>query len=495
MLWSLIKVLVFVAIIGALGLAASYLLDTDGGVQVLVLGKEYDFTPLQSVLALGALLIALWLILKLASFLVAFLRFLVGDETALSRYFDRNRERRGYRALSESLMALASGEGKLAMSNAGKAERLLGRPEITNIITAQAAEMAGDTTAAAEAYKKLLGDKTTRFVGVRGILKQKLVEGDKDTARKLAEKAFELKPRHEEVQDILLQLQADAHDWKGARNTLNAKLKSGALPRDVYTRREAVLALSEAQDIIDTDASIEAREAAIGANKKSPDLVPAAVMAARAYIAQGNAKYATRILKKTWSVYPHPDLAVAFAEIAPDESAAKRVERFKTLTDINPDHSETRMLKAEVLIAAEDFPAARRAMGDLAETDPTKRSLTLMAAIERGEGSDDSVVKAWMAKALTASPGPQWVCEVDGKVYPQWVPVTEGGFDTLTWKTPPVSEAMSGNAAGMLPLIVGSADTAAPDLPATTDGAEANTVEAEVVDATKAPEETTAKAS
>ena len=36
------------------------------------------------------------------------LKFINGDETAISRYFDRNRERKGYQALSEGLMALAS---------------------------------------------------------------------------------------------------------------------------------------------------------------------------------------------------------------------------------------------------------------------------------------------------------------------------------------------------------------------------------------------------
>ncbi|QEW22912.1 tetratricopeptide repeat protein [Marinibacterium anthonyi] len=457
MLWSLIKVLVFVAIVAALALGASYLIETEGGVQVTVAGIEYTFGPLESVLALILLLVGLWIVLKVASFLVALLKFLAGDETALSRYFDRSRERRGYRALSESLMALASGEGKVAMSQAQKAEKLLGKPEITNIITAQAAEMAGDTKLAAEAYKKLLTDKTTRFVGVRGILKQKLAEGDKDTAKKLAEKAFELKPRHEEVQDILLRLQADTHDWKGARNTLNAKLKSGSLPRDVYTRREAVLALSEAQDIIDADASIEARETAIAANKKSPDLIPASVMAARAYIKGGNPKYATRILKKTWSVMPHPDLAAAFAEIAPEETAAQRVDRFKVLTDLNVDHPETRMLKAELLIAAEDFPAARRALGDLVETKPNVRVLTMMAAIERGEGAPEAVVRGWLGKAVTAPRGMRWVCDNCSQVHKDWMPVCSncGGFDTLSWREAPDDAVGGAQGEHMIPLIVG----------------------------------------
>ena len=106
--------------------------------------------------------------------------------------------------------------------------------------------MTGDTKKATEVYKRLLGDDRTRFVGVRGMMKQKLAEGDTDTAMKLAEKAFALKPKHEEVQDILLRLQAEGGDWKGARETLGAKLRQGLLPRDVHRRRDAVLALQEA---------------------------------------------------------------------------------------------------------------------------------------------------------------------------------------------------------------------------------------------------------
>jgi HemY protein len=41
------------------------------------------------------------------------LRFLNGDETAISRYFNRRAERKGFEALAEGMMALAAGEGRL----------------------------------------------------------------------------------------------------------------------------------------------------------------------------------------------------------------------------------------------------------------------------------------------------------------------------------------------------------------------------------------------
>ncbi len=467
MLWSLIKVILFVALIAAAAWGAGYLLETDGGIRVAVANTEFNLGPLQAVIAVLVLLVAVWLLLKIAGLLVAVLRFLNGDETAISRHFARNRERKGFQALADGMMALASGEGRLAMTKAQKAEKYLHRPELTNLITAQAAELAGDHTRAEETYKRLLADDRTRFVGVRGIMKQKLAEGDTDTALKLAEKAFALKPRHEETQDILLRLQAEHGDWAGARHTLGAKLKHGTMPRDVYRRRDAVLALTEASEVLDEDASIEAREAAIEANRLSPDLIPAAAMAARGYIDRNKPRYAARVLKKAWEVQPHPDLAAAFAEIAPEETPAERLKRFGTLTRLKPDHPETRMLMAELNLAAEDFPAARRALGDLAQADPTARSLAIMAAIERGEGADESVVRAYLTRALTASRGPQWVCDNCQSIHSHWAPVCSNcsGFDTLSWRVPAEGEVAMPGSTGMLPLIVGSPREPAADLP------------------------------
>ena len=249
MLWSLIKVLIFVALVAAITLGAGALLETQGGVQIQAGGVEYTLTPLMAVIAMVLLVIGVWLFLKLFGLIIATLRFINGDETAISRYFDRNRERQGFEALSDGMMALASGEGKLAMAKAAKAERYLNRPELTNLVAAQAAEQVGDRSRAEAVYKRLLTDDRTRFVGVHGLLKQRLADGDTETALKLAEKAFAIKPKHEGTQDALLKLQAGEEDWSGARKTLDAKLKHGTLPRDVHRRRDAVLALSEAREM------------------------------------------------------------------------------------------------------------------------------------------------------------------------------------------------------------------------------------------------------
>ncbi|PWE28866.1 heme biosynthesis protein HemY [Maritimibacter sp. 55A14] len=465
MLWSLVKILIFVGLVAALALGAGFLIETGGHIGITAFGREFVLTPLAAVIAFLLLLVLVWLGLKVAGFLFAVLKFINGDETAVSRYFDRNRERKGFEALADGMMALASGEGRLAMSKASKAERYLARPELTNLLTAQAAEMSGDRRKAVETYKKLLGDDRTRFVGVRGLMEQKLAEGDTDTALKLAEKAFALKPGHTETQDTLFRLQADKANWEGARRTLAQKLKSRTLPRDLHTRRDAVLALAEAKADLAEGRTEKATQAVLQANRMSPELVPAAVLAARAKISEGSARAAAKIIRKAWDSEPHPDLAAAFAEIKPDETPQARIKRFQVLLKAKPDHPETRMLAAELAIAAEDFPAARRELGDLPQTDPSQRALTIMAAIERGEGAEDSVVSAWLARALSAPRGPQWTCTRCNHIHAAWAPACEncGSIDTLSWKAPPETETTGTGAAQMLPLIVGALDK--PDAP------------------------------
>lgn len=456
MIWSFTKIALFVVLVAGLTAIAGHFADSGGGIRLSIADQEFTFGPVQTVVGILLALAGLWLILWLISLTTAIIRFINGDETAITRYFDRNRERKGYQALTDGMMALASGDGASAMAKVARAEKYLAKPELTNLLAAQAAELAGDGRKAGEAYRKLLADERTRFVGIRGLMHQKLTQGDHELARRLAEKAFMMKPSNKDIQDTLFQLQASAGDWTGARRVLEAKLRHGNLPRDVHRRRDAILALKEAQGILSDDAPIEAREAAIAANRKSPDLIPAAVLAAHGLASAGKVRNAARILKSAWAAQPHPDVAAAFAALAPDETPAKRLKRFDELFSVAPDHEETRLLRAELNIAAEDFPSARRALGDLPERHPTTRALTIMAAIERAEGADDAVVRGWLTRALSASRGPQWVCDKCQHVNAVWGPVCDSctGFDTLTWREPAGSERAP-TAADLLPLVVG----------------------------------------
>lgn len=456
MFFSLIKIIGFFLLVSAIAFGTSELSNSSGFIRFSAFNFEFTMSPAMAFLVFIAILMGFWFLLKVLGFFNALISLLSGDETAVSRFFSKNRERKGFDALADGMIALASGEGRLAISKAARAEKLLKRPELTNIITAQAAEFLKDKKQAYEFYKKLLADDRTRFVGVIGIMRQKLSEGDTDLALKLAEKAFSLKPKHEKTQDFLLSLQAEKEDWSGARKTLNAKLKYGNLPRDVHRRRDAVLALSEAKSILTEGRTIEAQEAAIEANRLSPDLIPAATMAAQSYISKSKIKNALRVIKKAWEVRPHPDLASVFLEVTENYEDKDRIKSFKTLARTQMSHIETKMFLAELSISSGDFSNAKSFLDSIKiDSGLTSRYLTNKAAIAKGEGEEDQVVRGLLNDALEAPRGPQWVCDNCSQVHSNWMPVCKNcsSLDSLSWKESLAEDDLALSGTVISPLI------------------------------------------
>ena len=465
MLISLTKILLFILVIVLIATVLTNLMDSksivSGEIQTIIAGTEFILTPLHIILFLLCFSIAAWLMIKILALIFSILKFINGDETAVTRFFYRKRERKGYQALSDGMLALASGEGQVAMDKAKKAARFLNNPSLTNLLAAQAAELSGYRSKAADIYKDLVLSPETRFVGVLGLLKHKIEDGNTEVALRLAERAFLIKPKNGQIQDTLLQLQAKTKDWDGARQTLRAKLKHGNLPRDVHKRRDAILALSQAKVVSEDGEFGETHERAIESNRLSPDLVPAATMAARAYIKQGKPKYATRVIKKAWEAQPHPDLAIVFLEIVPNETPSQRLKRFQTLASLAPSHRETKLTKAELFLAAEEFNKARNEIEVFLEDDPDVRTFTIMAAVEKGRCGSDELVRGWLTKALSAQRGPQWICDRCSTTHAEWTAVCESckAFDTLSWKSLQMTNMSSSTGLEMLQLLVGQSDT------------------------------------
>lgn len=460
MLLMLIRTLLWGLAILAVALAFDWLRDSTGGISVDLNGRAYGpFAPLEFVGLVLALGVLIWLLIKAFSFAVALVRFLSGDETALSRYWSRSRERRGFDALSEGLISMAEGDGGKALTRARKAERLLSRPGLTRLVMAQAAEASGDTDLARTYYKQLASEPDTAFVGTKGLLAEALHKNETDRALKLAQHAYALKPKEGEVLTTLFGLQSQTENWASARETLAASVSAKTLTKDVAARREAVLLLAEARE---SDDSAEVLSLTFAANKKSPGLVPAAADAANLHMQHDSARRARRTLKDAWRLNPHPDLAAAFAKLEPEESATARRKRFKELLDVKPEHSETRLLAAELALADSDFDGAAIALGDLAEASPSTRSLAIMAAIEKGKGADDAIVRGWLAKAVAAPRGSQWVCGNCGSVHADWGPTCANcaAFDTLDWTDRNEPKDPIAQNIAMAPLMAGPEDSA-----------------------------------
>lgn len=402
MLTTIIRVLLFLALVAA-GIWGLFLLMQDpGGITLRLAGREYFFTPLRFAGLVVAGFLALWLAIRIVGLIVAVLRFLDGDETAISRFFHRSRERRGLEAMARGLAALAAGDARAARASAEKAELLLQRPELTRLLNAQAAELAGDDLRAETYYRALAEDPATSFIGVRGLLNRALEKGETERALKLADAAAKLRPKDTGVLDTLYTLQTRTFDWGGARKTLAAQRRHGYLPKPEASRREAMLAVAQAEDAEGEGKTEEARKRALEAVKLDPANDEAVTTAVRHLIAAGSKRAAAKLVIDAWRRNPSPALAAAFASIEPDETPEERRRRFRKLLAANPIHPETRLLDAELALMTKDWRGARAAIAQLDEAEPSARNCLVHAAIARGEGTSEVEVRAWLARALEA---------------------------------------------------------------------------------------------
>ena len=71
MLWSVLKILIFVLLVVAITFGVSFLMETDQLVLVTMFGREFALTPLSAAIAALLLLLAVWIVLRVAGLLVA----------------------------------------------------------------------------------------------------------------------------------------------------------------------------------------------------------------------------------------------------------------------------------------------------------------------------------------------------------------------------------------------------------------------------------------
>ena len=152
--------LLFVLIVLAAG-AASWLMAQPGNLSIEWLGWQME---MRSSLAVTLVVITALLLVffdRLQRALWSMPRWLGG----------RWRERRhtaGHRALTLGLMAVSAGEPMEARKQAARARRLLNAPQLTGLLSAQAAHLAGDNAAARRYFTALTHDETPNFWGKLG---------------------------------------------------------------------------------------------------------------------------------------------------------------------------------------------------------------------------------------------------------------------------------------------------------------------------------------
>jgi HemY protein len=473
----MVRILVYVAIVFALALGFAWLADRPGALRLTWQGYEYEISLLVA-------LVAAIVIFALLLLLIWLFRAIVSTPRAVGDYFAARRRDRGYRALSRGVIAVGGGDTRTARRAADEAVSLLGEEPMTLLLSAQAAQLAGDAALARTAFETLAARPETRVLGLHGLFIEARRQGEHEAARHFAEQATRTAPKIGWAGEALFEYQAQAGDWPGALRTLGANADARLVDKTTAQRLRAVLLTAWA---LDTEASEpdEARARAQEAHRLAPDLSEAAVVAGRLLSRSGDFRRASRVFETAWKAAPHPDIAEAYASVRPGDSVRDRLKRVRRLTELRAHHPEGAMALARAAIDARDWMGAREALEGLVRSQPSERVCLLMAEIEAGEHGDEGRVRGWLARAINAPRDPTWVA--DGRIFEHWAPISPvtGRIDAFEWKV--AGEPLS---APRMPQIDAEFDLPAP---MTTEPEAPREIEAKAVTA-ETPKETKTEA-
>lgn len=405
-LWFFFKLSLLVA-------ASVWLANHPGQVTFVWQGYEISTSVAVMVLALVVIIIA-------AIILHSIWRAVVGVPGSLSLAHLSRRQRKGYVALTQGLMAVAAGDAVNARKLANKAEHLLKEPALTLLLQAQAAQLTGDENSTSRYYAQMLERPEMSFLGLRGLITQAIKRGDDAHALTLIRRAQLLQPKADWVLVLLVDLEARAGHWEPALEALSRAGRVGAIPPDKVRKQRCILLLgqSEAQAArgFYEDASYTARKA----HELMPGFVPAAIAYATTLLKTDRAKLANKVIERVWRVHPHPQLVPLYIEAGGELNPLALVKRLDRLASFNPDALESHIMLAEAAIKAQLWGVAKDHLTKAQARGANVRVFTLLAELAAKESNDATRGQEWKQKALAAPAEPVWQCTACHSAAPVW---------------------------------------------------------------------------
>ena len=420
----MIRIVLFLISVLIVAWGFAWVADRPGEIAITWMGYRVETSVIVAAFAVAALVLIIFVVWSIV-------RTILHSPEQVSLFLRHRRAIKGYLAISRGLIAVGAGDLRLARRSADDAARLSPGDPLALLLTAQSAQMAGDSVTAERAFRDMSARDDTKLLGLRGLYIEAQRRNDLNAARLAAEEAAKTQPGVVWAGLALLEYRCAAKDWSGALDALD-HMKS-ALEKPDYRRKRAVLLVARAQALEDIDRDTS-RALVLESVKLAPDLVPAAALAGRRLSEAGDARRARKILEAAWAINPHPDIAESYANVRLGDSARERLTRMQKLAEKVPGQLEGALAVAHAALDAREFATARAALSPYVSA-PTRRVATLMAEIEEADQGDHGRVREWMARAMRASGDPAWTA--DGAVAEHWLPVSPNGkLDGFEWKVP-----------------------------------------------------------
>lgn len=399
-------------------------------------------------LAVAVLIVAALLLM----FLDRFIRSILRLPAWLGQTVEQRRDASGHKALTLGLMAVSAGEVREAKKQAARAQRLLQAPQLTDLLSAQAAHLAGDHQAASRYFKSLTKDSDTAFLGHIGLARLALDANDKRSALLAARLASDLKPKSVMAAQQLLMLEADAHNWSAAARAVDLLLADKATNDDILhklNRQKTALFYLMAME-----GAVPQSEAAAKNVKAFKDVtkaletavvtdngfLPAVDMLSDLYLENGQKRKAVKLLEAGFRACPTKAIADRLKKVWNLNEGAyiARLIKLVDQVEVNKQNLGT----AHYIAAAQafDFDLLGEAYGQLEKIDEAERDAVtwrLVAQIADHEG-DSNAAAAALRRASDAPRAHSWQCDHCYALQANWSSHCPecNGFGEMEWRRP-----------------------------------------------------------
>ena len=426
----MIRLLIFVILVLALGFGFAWLADRPGDLFIVWQDRRIEMSLMTAVTLIASLIAAImvswWLV-----------RTIIYSPRAVSRYFRASKRDRGYQALSTGLLAAGAGDAAMARKMNKRTKGLLNADQepLIHLLDVQAALIEGRHDEARKLFEAMSKDPETKLLGLRGLYLEAQRQGADEAAQHYAETAAEQAPQLPWAASAALSYRTREGKWDEALSLLDRQRQAGTVDAATADRTRAVLLTARARDHSDSDPSA-ARDDALLALKLRPAFPPAAIIATKALLRQDNLRKAAKILETAWKTDPHPDIAEAYIGARVGDTAADRLKRAERLEKLKPLNPHSLEAVARAALDARRFDLAREKAEAAARMQPCEGLYLLLADIEEAETGDQGRVRHWLSHAVRAPRDPAWTA--DGYVSETWEPVSPvtGKLDAFEWKVP-----------------------------------------------------------
>ncbi|WP_174197146.1 heme biosynthesis protein HemY [Neorhizobium sp. AL 9.2.2] len=426
----IIRLFIFLLVVLGLGWGFSWIADRPGLISI----TWQDHLIETSIMVAASMVVALIAAVMIVWWVIG---VIWTSPLSVRRYFRTRKRDRGYQALSTGLIAAGAGNAVLARKMSIRTRGLLSADQepLIHLLEAQAALIEGRHADARAKFEQMSEDPETRELGLRGLYMEARRLGANEAARQYAEKAVEHAPYLPWAAQATLESRSQSGRWDEAIQLLDQQRAASVLERGEAERLKAVLLTAKASERLEGDPN-GAREDAKAALKLAKGLVPAAIIAAKAYLREDNIRKAASILESAWKIEPHPDLGRTYVRARSGDSTLDRLKRAEKLEALRPNNIESLLVVAQAALDAQQFPKARAKAEAAARMQSREAAYLLLADIEEADTGDQGRVRHWMAQALRAGRDPAWVA--DGIVSDKWLPLSPvtGRLDAFEWKVP-----------------------------------------------------------